>query len=253
MNPVPGCLACAHLGKACDVFTADRIARIEAAGPGGFCEALRTDTGRRVVVDGSKLIGWLRVVAEAGGLHAERVRVIVTSKDPFAFADSFMRRSKKPAWHAANIWRDTYFDILRTLNASRMLYVHVPYVGFATAPEDTLRQLCTVLGIDYRDDLLRFREEPVCSIGGNPGAQVWREGMLDALDGQSEWQKGIEKRHWETYRELGFSLSGWADTKWTERLDSSDLAQIAQTPGLSDLASILGYDLSSLAQLSRRP
>ncbi|SRR6266568_2161748 len=248
MHAIDGCLACAALGRPCPVWTRERIDRVERAGPAGFADALRRDVGRRVIVDGSKLSEWFRVVGRAGGLDRERVRVIVTSKDPLSFADSLMRRTKGPAWQAANVWRDTYFDILRSLHAGRYLYTHVAYADFCREPEAVLRQLCALVGLDFQPAMLDFRSASICSIGGNPGAQVWRAGMLGAIEKKKEWTDDVEPRHYETYRARGFSGT-WVDDKWTERLGAGDLTQILQTPGLPDLAALLGYDLAGLARL----
>ncbi len=249
MHEIDGCLACAALGRPCPVWTPERKARVEEAGPKRYMDALRADVGRRVIVDGSKLTGWFRVVAGAGALARERVRVIITSKDPMSFVDSLMRRNREaPAWVAANLWRDTYFDLLRTMHGSRYLFTHVAYKDFMREPESVIRGLCALTGLDFDPAMLDFRSASVCSIGGNPGAHVWREGMLGAIEKKKEWVDDIERRHYETYKENAFTGT-WVDDKWTERLGTGELAQVMGTPGLPDLATLLGYDLSALARM----
>jgi hypothetical protein len=251
MHAIDGCLACAELGRPCETWTRERIAAVEAAGLGGYADVLRRETGRRVIVDGSKSAQWLRLVGEKTKLDPERTRVIVSSKDPFSFADSFIRREGIPAWQAANLWRDTYVDVFRTLAAARVLHTHVAYADLSRDTAGTLKRLCALVGVSYDRSLLGFRTRTVCSIGGNLGAHVGREGIVDALRKKTEWHSKVEARHWETYEARGGDPS-YSDQKWTERLRLSDLTQIVQTPGLTDLASLLGYDLVHLARLVRR-
>ncbi|HEV8550888.1 MAG TPA: hypothetical protein VGQ57_17700 [Polyangiaceae bacterium] len=251
MHVIDGCLMCQLLGRECEVWTKDRKKRVMRVGPANCLAELRAETGRPVVVDGSKLMGWFRVVYGQGGIDPERTRVIITSKDPFSFADSYMRRTQQQAWEAANVWRDTYADILRTMNSARLLYTHVSYAEFSMQPEGALRRLCQLTGLTYFPELLGFRSAEVCSIGGNPGANVQREGMVDALKKKTEWAKHMEPEHYEGYQR-GIEKTGWTDLKWTERLTVNDLGVIMQTPGLVDLASLLGYNLAALVKLARR-
>lgn len=250
MDAIDGCLACALLGKPCEIWTHARKARVSAVGPAHALSELRADTGRSVMIDGSKLMAWFRVVLADGGISPERTRVVVTSKDPFSFADSFMRRMKVPAWQAANVWRDSYVDVFRSLSAARLLHTHVSYAEMSADPEGAIKRVCRLAGLPFFLGLLDFRSVQVCSIGGNPGAHVNREGMLSALSNKKDYVEAVEARHWQAYRDRGGDRR-FVDLKWTERLTPGDVSQILQTPGLADLAALLGYDLAHLIGLAK--
>src|SRR5262249_44266464 len=129
----------------------------------------------------------------------------------------------------------------------RFLYTHVAYAELCRDPEATLRQICAVCDLDFDARMLDLRSASSCSIGGNPGAHVWRPGMIDAIERKREWSGDVETRHYESYRERGLR-GGWTDDKWTERIGPGALTAIVQTPGLGDLAALLGYDLVDLAR-----
>jgi hypothetical protein len=214
---------------------------------GKLLDHFQDELGGSAVVDGSKHPSWLRAVLADQPADPDRMVTFVTARSPFAFCDSYRVRTGCPIWQAANIWRDVYYDGLRQVNRAGLPHLVVRYESFALEPESVLRPACALLGIDYQVGMRFFQGLPSHDIGGNlnvfaavpdlgdrPSVAAFQERMPE------RWTK---LRHQsESY--WGKPFGGWVDDKWQTHMSAEDLEQIMQTPGLVDVANLLGYELT---------
>ena len=237
------CMLCRVQGRPCPVWNDDTRERVSAAGPVEAVPMLRDVTGSPVVIDSSKYVDWLRRATEGGGRGLGRsIRVLLTLRNPFGFAASVHRTDGLAAWEAANIWRDTVYDAMRLLGRLALPFVVVRYEDFAFEPEPLLRRICDVLSLEWTPGVLEFWNRESHALGGNPHAYVWYPGYVNAVDYGSEF--AADRSIAESFHSRQFG--GWADDRWRSELSGSDLDQILQTPMLSAMADLAGYNLRAL-------
>jgi hypothetical protein len=239
------CHLCLALGRDCPVWTPETIERVSAAGPRGAFDVLREVTGAPVLLDSSKWVPWLYRTEPEGRRASRRVLALLTVRNPFAFADSVVRRDGVEPWQAANLWRDTVFDALRALGRMSLPLMVVRYEDVARDPAATLGAICRYVDLDFDDRMLRFWETSVHAISGNAGAFVWYPGYVHRgrRDDKGTWSESDATLS-DAYRERSFG--GWVDDKWRASLGDDGRRQVLGTPMLADLATQLGYDLLEL-------
>ncbi|MAG35738.1 MAG: hypothetical protein CL878_05770 [Dehalococcoidia bacterium] len=235
------CFVCDIKGEACPIWTDDLKARMEQRGPGEAVDVYRETVGTPVVIDGSKYAQWLRSVQASQPLPPH-TRVLLTTKNPFSYASSIKRRDGHEAWLAANMWRDTVFDCLRTLVSLGLPYLVVRYEDFSLEPERLLRKVCGFLDVEFDQRVMSFWKQPVHALGGNLGAYVWYKGVMP--DSPAPAQKGGDLHVAQTYEARGFG--GWFDSKWRDELTADEISLVLGTPLLGDLCSMMGYKLERL-------
>jgi hypothetical protein len=246
-QPDPTCHHCEQLGQECPQWTPERVARARELPYSELMSFCGAEFGGGVLVDGSKHPHWLRATLAAGPVDAERTVGFLTVRSPFAFTDSYRNRTGCPTWQAANMWRDVYYDSLRMLSAARLPFLVVRYEEFALDPEPVLRSACGLLGIRFQSQMPQFQRLASHDIGGNYSVRAagGTEGKdFSAADFRermsSAWAKSAEQSqvYW------GKPFGGWVDEKWHARMSADDVEQVLQTPGLADLANLLGYQLT---------
>jgi len=237
------CHLCLALGRECPVWTGPTLKRLVGAGAAGAIDVLREAAGAPVLVDSSKWVSWLHASDPLRRLGDRPVQVLLCVRSPFAFVDSVCRRDGIEAWQGANLWRDIVFDALRTLGHLGLPVMTVRYEDFAFAPEPVLRRICRFLDIAFDPGMLRFWETPVHAVSGNAGAFVWYDGYVHrGLRADKGVWSEADAATAAGYATRGFG--GWVDDKWRARQDDRIRREIAGTPLLSDLATLVGYDLT---------
>lgn len=240
------CPVCASQGRPCTLWTRDFIRQIQANGPGMVFDSYRQAAGGTpVVVDGSKHTNWFRKVM-AEGPRPRNPFVLIAVRTPFSFLDSARRRSGYDAWTAANIWRDTMFDILRTVAIHNVPHLIVRYEELATNPAASLGRVCDFLSLDFEEGMLEFWKKPLHSIGGNAGALMW----FDAFREQGTFATEADAKVARDYASRSFG--GWSDEKWIRSLGHGEITAVTQTPLLPGLCALLGYNLYDLLHKAAR-
>lgn len=239
------CMLCWPAGKDCPVWHKETIAQLIEAGPGGSLDALRKISNTPIVIDGSKKLEWLRRTLTEKPSTTKSL-VILATKNPFAYTASHMHNDPVPNWVAANTWRDTIYDALRTLNTFSIPFLTVKYEDFASNSEVMLKRINSFLSLDFSPNQLEYWKSPVHALGGNPGAYA---NYPEFKDFAKYWQK-YPNANWEAKSKVfqGKKL-GEVDTGWIKRLSSEDVQIVLSTPNLVDLATVLGYNLADLLQL----
>jgi hypothetical protein len=244
--PERACHLCAATGRDCPVWTPETIALLAERGPVAAADVLREATAAPVIVDSSKWVPWLHATGPEERLERRRVVVILTVRSPLAFVESVHRRDGAEVWLAANLWRDTMFDALRSVGRMSLPTMVIRYEDLALEPEPTLTRVCRALGLEFDPCMLEFWNIPVHALGGNAGAFVWYPGYRHR-------GRSADKGTWreedaaiaDAYRERGFG--GWVDDKWRTMLGEDARRAVLATPMLADLATLVGYHVHDLA------
>ncbi|MUN35063.1 hypothetical protein [Actinomadura litoris] len=249
------CGPCSLLGKECRHFTAALRERASYDDILGMHRHFARSLGVSVVVDGSKYVTWLRRAIEqqsADPTHRAPVNVIVTARNPIAFAISHRNRTGEPLWRGAGIWRDTYVDALRTVNTYGLPHMVVRYEDYMARPERSLERLAGFLHLplDSQSDTTRIHDT-----GGNWSSFVpyvgkeQLEGYIRRLDGPGRAEAEDFIRHARAYWN---DEKPREDTRWRGGLEAGEVNAVLSTPGLTDLASVLGYNVAEVVHAAVR-
>lgn len=246
-EPDPACYFCRLNEQACPLWTDDRLRAVRGLPPGKVLPYFAEELGGAAVVDGSKHPHWLRAVLADQPAEQENIVGFVTVRSPFAFCDSYRFRTGEPIWHAANQWRDVYYDTLRMLSRARVPHMVVRYEDFALEPETVLRPACALLGVGYEPQMRHFQGRPGHDIGGNYSARAIRgeaAGEFSREDFRNRLLGRLAPLWAQSESYWGRPFGGWVDDKWQRNLTADDIEFVLQTPGLVDVANLLGYQLS---------
>lgn len=246
-DPDPRCHYCQLHEQPCPLWTERRLRESRILPPGKVMSFFAEELGGAAVVDGSKYPHWLRAVLADQPADVDRMVAFLTVRSPFAFCDSHRFRTGSPIWEAANLWRDVYYDAQRMLNRARLAHMVVRYEDFALDPEAVLRQACALLGVPYESQMRFFQDQPGHDIGGNYSARAVASGS-DAEFSRDEYRTRLVGSFAPKYQQAesywGRPFGGWVDDKWQKNLSADDIDSVLQTPGLVDVANLLGYRLS---------
>lgn len=163
------CEVCAAKEQLCPIFTHDLIDSIKEAPSHYERYNIFSQIGNtKVLLDGSKHAYWLDAVCTDKSVH-NRARPIILARHPIRFVLSSMRRHveyNRPAWKWCEIWRDTYFDILRTCNYNGLPFLVVRHEDLTAAPVHMLESIKNFCGLDSNSTSIL--EHSFHYIGGNP-------------------------------------------------------------------------------------
>lgn len=244
----PSCHWCELHGQECPVWTPERVDTVRSLRHAELMDFFDRELGGSVLVDGSKHPRWLSNLIAQGGIDPQQTVVFLAVRSPFAFASSHIYKTDRPVWEAANIWRDVYYDAMRIVSRSRLPLLVVRYEDFAERPESVLRPATAMLGLTYEPDMLMFQHMPRHDVGGNFGALVPADKQVEYLSlrqppgatgGVGSWVNLPETDRSAPAEPFG----GAVRLQWLDRLTSDDLDSVVETPGLGDVANMLGYHL----------
>ncbi|OLT11986.1 hypothetical protein BJF79_04115 [Actinomadura sp. CNU-125] len=251
------CGPCSLLGKECRHFTRKLRERVTYEDIFGMHTEFARTLGASAILDGSKYVAWLRrAIAQRNADPALRrvpINVILTVRNPIAYAISHRDRTGEPLWQGAAVWRDTYVDALRTVNTHGLPHMVVRYEGYMARPERHLERLAAFLHLPLRDEPDNGR---IHDAGGNWSSFVPYVGKeqlnahIESLNGpaRAEAEKFVEmaRPYWNNEKPK-------ADTRWHRSLNPGEVNTIMGVFGLSDIASLVGYNVADLAQRALRP
>ncbi|GAA4299405.1 hypothetical protein BJY14_003351 [Actinomadura luteofluorescens] len=254
-NAGRNCGPCSLLGKECRHFTDALRERVSYGDIPGMHRRFAQSLGVSVIVDGSKYVAWLRQAIEqqlADPANRALVKVIVTARNPIAFAISHRNRTGEPLWRGAGIWRDTYVDALRTANTYGLPHMVVRYEDHMARPERSLERLAGFLHLplDSEPDNTRIHDT-----GGNWSSfvpYVGREQLethIRRLDGPGRAEAEDFVRHARAYWN---DAKPREDARWRGGLEAGEVNAVLSTPGVTDLAGVLGYNVAEIVHAAVR-
>lgn len=140
----------------------------------------------RYLVDSSKQIFWIRSQSAHCARNGESARHVLIYKSPAEIANSFLKRGLP--WQAAYVgYHRKYTSLIDEA------YV-LSYKDLVTNP-GTLEDLCSYLGIAYRDDMMRYWEGKGNVFFGSPTPKNVTSIRYDAPD-----QPGLDEHVSESLR-----------------------------------------------------
>jgi hypothetical protein len=229
-----GCMNCFIKGTNCKIFSENNLVKLGKKHPRLANEYLRRITKKPIIVDGSKYVDWLNINCE-DQKYLESTRVIILVKSPIEYLYSCAVRGVGPIWQEANAWRDTYFDAIRTVNWLGLSSMVVKFDEYIRSPQTILKQICSYTGVDYQPSMLKSSNNPLHSIGGNPGAY---EGIVGKRLLQQKAQNFDQKLFDINPNRVGSKLK---KTKITKQQREDYMQILCDTPMLLDVANILGF------------
>jgi len=223
------CSACLINQEDCKIYTDQLFKKLQQKKPAEVHKYLIRHLKTKTIVDASKHPAWLRLLAQATPI--DQIRVIITVKNPKYYVQSCLDRDIDSAWLAANAWRDTYYDTLRTLNRLGIAYYVVRNEDFLLNKLQVIRNIENFLGLHYK---LESQSKPIHAIGGNPAARVEEFGRQKILQsakrlGRQVFDFNHQKTHSNSRQKITF-----------------DTQVLFDTPGLSDMANLLGYTVGDI-------
>ncbi|MEV0668178.1 hypothetical protein ACIBI3_08385 [Actinomadura luteofluorescens] len=254
-NAARDCGPCSLLGKECLHFTDALREGVSYDDILGMHRRFARSLGVSVVIDGSKYVAWLRRAIEqqlADPANRALLNAIVTARNPIAFAISYRNRTGEPLWRGAGIWRDTYVDALRTVNTYGLPHIVVRYEDYIARPERSLERLADFLHLplDPEPDNTRIHDT-----GGNWSSFVpyvgkeQLEGYIRRLDGPGRAEAEDFVRHARAYWN---DEKPREDTRWRRGLEAGEVNAVLSTPGVTDLANVLGYNVAEVVHAAVR-
>ncbi|GAA2157219.1 hypothetical protein GCM10009727_66910 [Actinomadura napierensis] len=253
-----GCGPCSLLGKQCRHFTDALRDRVSYDDILGMHEQFARSLGVSAIVDGSKFVAWMRRAVEQRAVEqrvADRasrtaVSAIITVRNPIAFAISHRNRTGEALWRGAGIWRDTYVDALRTANFHGLPQLVVRYEDYMADRERSLERLAAFLHLPLSP---KPDNTSIHDTGGNWSSFV-------PYVGREQLEKFIQQLHGSGRTDaenfIKHARAYWndekpqEDTRWHNSINAGDAHGVLSTPGLADVASILGYNIAEVVHLA---
>lgn len=235
-DPVTSCRICgSHHDRDCSFWSREFIKALDGIDTvHARYQAIRARSPKPVLIDGSKNVDWLNTLHDAGINRG--VGAIVCARTPFAYVRSEMGATDVSPFVAATGWRDVYTHILRSLAGRGVPTIVIRYEDFAFNPPPAIEKICNFVGRPSDDSMLRYWEAPAHPLGGNDGAYLrFPNFQFDTTDARESWKP-------DYFAQKPFG--GWIEDKWITELTEQDLRQIMSVPMISDVAGMLGYDLT---------
>lgn len=232
------CIYCYMHNKVCPVWTEATVELFKKCNPKDLFNIARNLFKKEIIIDGSKHVFWFNHLRSIG-YDTSKTKVLISVKNPFATVNSIVKKGVFPNWQAANIWRDTYVDIFRTLNSSDIPYYVVKYEDFSADLEKKLNRICSFLDIKFEKKMLDFYHQETHSLNGNIRASG---GTIDTdtLKKQGGFSDpSYLSQHGQEFKQ---------EKAWLNQMKKVDLDITLKTPLLPDLAHFLGYNIQELTE-----
>ncbi|MFD0856388.1 hypothetical protein ACFQ07_29380 [Actinomadura adrarensis] len=249
-----GCGMCNITGKNCRHFTDELKKEASYEDIFDIHRRLARSLDASVVIDGSKFAAWLqRALRQQGSDPAQwaPVKAIITVRNPVAYSISNRNRTGDPLWRSAGLWRDTYVDALRTVNISGLPSMVVRYEDYMANRDASLRRLAAFFGLPLESEP---DNSSIHDTGGNWSSYV-------PYVNRDQFERHIERLGAGRESAESFmrdSRAYWndaepkEDTRWHGSLQSGEANVILSTPGLSDVANLLGYNVAEVVHRAVR-
>lgn len=140
---------------------------------------LSQQTGKSVIVDTSKSVGWVRKHSEALQKLGHEVHLIFLKRDPRAVVNSRKRKYPEISLHDhVDAW-------VQTMDQAEILFEGwsssksvLEYETFCSAPEMETRRLCHDIGLEFEPLMLHYNLHAHHPLGGNEGTQSFVRGDI---------------------------------------------------------------------------
>lgn len=235
------CTVCAAKGlSACEV-----LHDVEKAPASEAMVLAAQRTGKRVIVDNSKVIDWIKVFDQQTGWEK---RVILIVKDPRGYYESARRRGSSDVDETMARWV-TENEVFRDFIVNSGLpSVAVSYDLLAQSPISSFRRLFKFCGMEFSKDALAYWRIEHHGFAAN--------GATDAMLKSNDFRNA--PGHFATGDDGFYSKNSgtlFRDERWRTALSSQELQAIKENAKVRDLLSSFGLALTDdgVKEKRRRP
>ena len=180
------------------------------------------ESGASVLIDSSKNVGWISDrVREIDGLTIKPLLIYMTRDGRAVINSHYQKYPDRGLEAATNDW-------LSRIEAFKQLYADfkgaksiVSYEEFTDRPKSIIKQLCTLVEIQYEEEMMEFWKFDHHHIAGNSGTKSlihrYRSGDANAND-------LLDRRKEQYYKDHPFVIQ--ADLRWQNELSQKELEYI---------------------------
>ncbi len=231
------CMECKLSSRECMVIDKDIIKKSFSLNPIQIHNELAKKTNKPIVIDGTKYVYWLNTALNQRPRDT-KVFAIITVKHPIAFVESCRSRfenDKMEIWQLANIWRDTYYDALRSINTRQIPFIVIRSEDFSQDTKYTLQNVLDFLGVEENIKISLPPKRPLHAIGGNAGAYEGKNFDSRIFE---KMNKGLGE---DFFIHPRFYKEGVVKRFKKVSLSKSQKQEVLQSPIINDLMNLLGY------------
>lgn len=243
MDTLYGCRVCQSNNNECTFWSENFLNDLERENFQDKYLNIIKNTKEKVVIDSSKFIEWFlwcrNVVRDIYD-----IKVIIMCRNPFGFALSWKGASNQAAWQGAEIWRNTYRNILCVINGNSIPNIIVRYEDFSYNPDEVLKDIVQFLGEEYSESLCSYWERSVHAIGGNTAAYFrYNDFNPDDLIKPRCEGENVKDETWKPQYYENKPFGGWCSDRWMRELRDNEIQEILGIPMVADMGMLLGYNL----------
>ena len=184
-------------------------------------------SGKQVLIDASKDIGWCKNFLGQPGLDLKFIHLI---RHPAGFIESEGRRIDKSAEQLLLQWKDQNSEIRAFLRDEKLSFMTCCYDNLADSPDAYFPSICEFVGQNWETKAVNYWEVPHHGLGGNGAASVYLRDrkISNYISGDETFYRGIIDR----------KVS--ADIRFRERLPADLIAAILDDPEVKDIGASAG-------------
>ncbi len=151
-----------------------------------------------ILADASKLWQRLYLLRRSGTLDIYVLHIV---RDGRAVVNSYLKKYGTFR-HGLRKWmRSSLYAFYLKGKFDKRKWMRIHYEDLARDPEASLKEICGFVGVDFQDDMLRFREAVNVGIGGNR----MRKNTSNEIVLDERWKRELSWQH----RTLFGILGGW--------------------------------------------
>ncbi len=193
---------------------------------------IASKTDEAVLIDSTKTVYWLekKLAArefKAGLLDAQLIHLI---RDGRAVMNSYSRRKHYQGLSAeqfgqqfGELWMNRINEEHKFFDGFAGKKLRLRYEEFATNTEDTLKNLCAWLDLDFQPDMVNYWKHEHHTISGNSGTHALIDKYQDSLPKQS----AVVQAKPAAEKEFSIRL----DQRWQTKLSSEQIAAFYRSTG----------------------
>lgn len=157
-------------------------------------------TGSKYVVDSSKDIARMAFLSQ---YRVNDVYVLINKRDPIRFANSYLKRGKKPRKSLESRYKfyRTVYNILK--KNDKIKHLDVLYEDLCKSPKEVRKNIADFLEIELNSFDYKINTKERHLIEGNP---MRYKGLID-IKVDDKWKKEIQKKEFDLIKHLSVKYS----------------------------------------------
>ncbi|MBD3200094.1 MAG: hypothetical protein GF316_08765 [Candidatus Lokiarchaeota archaeon] len=179
-------------------------------------EQLRRLTDKKIIIDSTKKVEWLKKRSEALNFKEDKQYLIYIMRDGRAVINSRLR--KYPETDINDLisnWKDHVSATNEFFHNFKQNKIKIHYEELALSPEVVIESLCEFLNIAYFDKMIQYYDHEQHPLGGNTGTQSLILKAQENKKTDSVIRLSSRNKYYYSEHPLGIKL----DLRWKEELD----------------------------------